>query len=254
MILIELVKGGSILDDLRKRHSTITNEEKLNNMVLGSAKGIAYLHSKGCIHRDIAARNVLYTNKKVAKISDFGMSREGGIYRMRRCMKVPIKWTAPETITTFIYTLKTDVFSFSILIWEVFSNGKDPYKGMTNTAVKKIVTAGFRMEIPECPYGIANLIEHCWEQNPDTRWSMDEAVQELESLIKKEAAREKIHSMSSKRTGQSSKRTSESSEHDDKERNWTHSLKSSKFTKSCIIGKSEIEVEQRGRSKKGKFK
>uniref|UniRef100_A0A0M3HGL1 Protein kinase domain-containing protein n=1 Tax=Ascaris lumbricoides TaxID=6252 RepID=A0A0M3HGL1_ASCLU len=65
MILIELVKGGSILDDLRKRHSTITNEEKLNNMVLGSAKGIAYLHSKGCIHRDIAARNVLYTNKKV---------------------------------------------------------------------------------------------------------------------------------------------------------------------------------------------
>uniref|UniRef100_A0A0M3IUY6 Protein kinase domain-containing protein n=1 Tax=Ascaris lumbricoides TaxID=6252 RepID=A0A0M3IUY6_ASCLU len=161
------------------------------------------------------------------------MSREGGIYRMRRCMKVPIKWTAPETITTFIYTLKTDVFSFSILIWEVFSNGKDPYKGMTNTAVKKIVTAGFRMEIPECPYGIANLIEHCWEQNPDTRWSMDEvcllhygnAVQELESLIKKEAAREKIHSMSSKRTGQSSKRTSESSEHDDKVKFYVVSMK-----------------------------
>uniref|UniRef100_A0A915BTS5 Tyrosine-protein kinase n=2 Tax=Parascaris univalens TaxID=6257 RepID=A0A915BTS5_PARUN len=254
MILIELVKGGSILDDLRKRQSKITNEEKTNNMVLGSAKGIAYLHSKGCIHRDIAARNVLYTNKKVAKISDFGMSREGGIYRMRRCMKVPIKWTAPETINTFIYTLKTDVFSFSILTWEVFSNGKDPYKGMTNTAVKKIVTSGFRMEIPDCPLGIANLIEHCWEQNPDTRWSMDEAVHELESLIKKEAARERMHSVSSKRNGQSSKRTSESSEHDERERNWINSFRSSKTTRSCIIGNSEIEIEQRGRSTNGKLK
>ncbi|VDM47071.1 unnamed protein product [Toxocara canis] len=220
MILIELVKGGSILGDLRKRHGTITNEEKLNNMVLGSAKGIAYLHSKGCIHRDIAARN--------AKISDFGMSREGGKYRMRRCMKVPIKWTAPETITSFTYSLKTDVFSFSILTWEVFSNGKDPYKGMTNTAVKKMVIAGFRMEIPECPEGVSNLIEHCWEQNPDTRWSMDEAVAELERIAKKEAIREAKHSLSSKRN-------SESSEHEDKEKLITYSTKSAKNTKSCML-------------------
>ncbi|KHN78389.1 Tyrosine-protein kinase Fer, partial [Toxocara canis] len=245
MILIELVKGGSILGDLRKRHGTITNEEKLNNMVLGSAKGIAYLHSKGCIHRDIAARNVLYTNKKVAKISDFGMSREGGKYRMRRCMKVPIKWTAPETITSFTYSLKTDVFSFSILTWEVFSNGKDPYKGMTNTAVKKMVIAGFRMEIPECPEGVSNLIEHCWEQNPDTRWSMDEAVAELERIAKKEAIREAKHSLSSKRN-------SESSEHEDKEKLITYSTKSAKNTKSCMLGRSEMESVSQSRKRKKK--
>uniref|UniRef100_A0A914RXY2 Tyrosine-protein kinase n=1 Tax=Parascaris equorum TaxID=6256 RepID=A0A914RXY2_PAREQ len=138
------VKGGSVLSDLRKRRGTVSDEEKLNNMTLGSAKGLAYLHSKGCIHRDIAARNVLYTKDKI----------------------VPIKWTAPETITTFIYSLKTDVFSFSIFMWEVFSDGMDPYKGLTNTTVKKM-------------------------QEPKARWSMDTVVREQECIIKKEAAKSK---------------------------------------------------------------
>uniref|UniRef100_A0A914ZLD7 Non-specific protein-tyrosine kinase n=1 Tax=Parascaris univalens TaxID=6257 RepID=A0A914ZLD7_PARUN len=57
---------------------------------------------------------------ELAKISDFGLSREGCIYRMKGSKKVPIKWTAPETLSTFTYTLKTDVFAFSILVWEVF--------------------------------------------------------------------------------------------------------------------------------------
>lgn len=74
-----------------------------------------------------------------AKISDFGMSREGKIYKMKTCKKVPIKWTAPETIATFIYSLKTDVFSFSILVCEVFMDGEEPYKGLPNSEVKKLV-------------------------------------------------------------------------------------------------------------------
>lgn len=59
---------------------------------------------------------------------------------MKSSKKVPIKWTAPETISSFIYTLKTDVFSYSILVWEVFSDGEEPYKGLSNAEVKKMVS------------------------------------------------------------------------------------------------------------------
>uniref|UniRef100_F1L590 Tyrosine-protein kinase n=1 Tax=Ascaris suum TaxID=6253 RepID=F1L590_ASCSU len=235
MILIELVKGGSVLSDLRKRRGTVSDEEKLNNMTLGTAKGLAYLHSKGCIHRDIAARNVLYTKDKIAKISDFGMSREGGVYRMRHGKKVPIKWTAPETITTFIYSLKTDVFSFSIFMWEVFSDGMDPYKGITNTAVKKMVCAGFRMEMPDCPDGITNLIDHCWEQEPKARWSMDTVVRELECIIKKEAASRKKYPSTALKGSKQERPVKQSNEPSDREEKENPTVSSWKTGKSCML-------------------
>ncbi|VDO23225.1 unnamed protein product [Brugia timori] len=184
MIVIELIKGGCLSDDLRQRKGNITDDEKVEKMCLGAAYGLQYLHSKKCIHRDIAARNILYTKDKVAKISDFGMSREGTIYKMKTSKKVPIKWTAPETIATFVYSLKTDVYSFSIMICEIFTDGEEPYKGLTNSEVKKMVLRGERMEIPEAPDGISSLIRHCWDQNASSRWTMKTAVKKLERIAK----------------------------------------------------------------------
>uniref|UniRef100_A0A915PNK4 Tyrosine-protein kinase n=1 Tax=Setaria digitata TaxID=48799 RepID=A0A915PNK4_9BILA len=185
MIVIELVKGGCLSDDLRQRRGSVSDNEKVEKMCLGAAYGLQYLHDKKCIHRDIAARNILYTKDKVAKISDFGMSREGTIYKMKTCKKVPIKWTAPETIATFVYSLKTDVFSFSIMVCEIFTDGEEPYKGMSNTEVKKMVLAGKRMAIPEAPNGISSLLKHCWEQNPASRWPISTAVKKLEKIAKR---------------------------------------------------------------------
>ncbi|VDM91879.1 unnamed protein product [Litomosoides sigmodontis] len=184
MIVIELVKGGCLSEDLKNRKGSVSDDEKVEKMCLGAAYGLQYLHSKKCIHRDIAARNILYTKDKVAKISDFGMSREGIIYKMKTSKKVPIKWTAPETIATFVYSLKTDVYSFSITVCEVFNDGEEPYKGLTNTEVKKMVLRGERMEIPEAPEGISALIKHCWHQNASTRWTMTDAVKKLEKIAK----------------------------------------------------------------------
>ncbi|KAL4003193.1 Protein tyrosine kinase family protein [Acanthocheilonema viteae] len=185
MIVIEMINGGCLTEVLESRKGDINENEKIENMSLGSARGLEYIHAQKIIHRDIAARNVLYTNDRVAKISDFGMSRYGELYAMSKGnKKVPLKWTAPESMVTYQYTPKTDVFSFSILLWEIFSDGEEPYKGMTSIEVKRMISCGERLEKPEgCPNLIYQLMTKCWEQNPNNRYTMSEVVKILEELI-----------------------------------------------------------------------
>lgn len=80
------------------------------------------------------------------KISDFGLSRMGVQYTIRTAMKLPIKWLAPETISTFTFSLKTDVFSFGIVVFEIFSDGAEPWEGKTNAEVKVAVCAPFTVD------------------------------------------------------------------------------------------------------------
>uniref|UniRef100_A0A915BXR4 Tyrosine-protein kinase n=1 Tax=Parascaris univalens TaxID=6257 RepID=A0A915BXR4_PARUN len=190
MIVMERVYGGSIIDVLTvTRVGQVGEDEKIGNMSLGAARGLEYVHSKNCIHRDIAARNVLYTDTRIAKISDFGMSRKGDIYEMSRARnkKIPLKWTAPESMVALQYTKKTDVFSFSILLWEIFSNGSEPYQGMTSLEVKRMISCGERMKAPEgCPNDMYELMTKCWEQNPSKRITMTEVVRYIEGLLSQE--------------------------------------------------------------------
>ncbi|KAK6036902.1 hypothetical protein COOONC_25593 [Cooperia oncophora] len=82
------------------------------------------------------------------KIGDFGLSRSGTSYRMKAAKKMPIKWMAPETMTNFTFTQKTDVYSYGVLIYEIFS-GVEPYEGVTNTQTKKMVGI-LRLPVEEC--------------------------------------------------------------------------------------------------------
>ncbi|VDM44027.1 unnamed protein product [Toxocara canis] len=187
MIVMERIYGGSIIDVLTTtRVGQVTEDEKIGNMSLGAARGLEYVHSKDCIHRDIAARNVLYTDTRIAKISDFGMSRKGEIYEMARARnkKIPLKWTAPESMVALQYTKKTDVFSFSILLWEIFSDGGEPYQGMTSLEVKRMISCGERMKAPEgCPADMYELMKRCWEQNPNKRITMTEVSSRVTQTI-----------------------------------------------------------------------
>lgn len=98
--------------------------------------------------------------------------------------RVPIRWIAPETLRTYMYSQKTDCFAFGILCWEIFSNGKEPYPGLTVAEVNRKVKEGYRMEMPpECPVEISNLIiKHCWTESTNTRWSMKQIVKSLELI------------------------------------------------------------------------
>ncbi|CAL7934747.1 unnamed protein product [Xylocopa violacea] len=183
MIVMELVPGGSLLPYLRKNASTITQQEQLR-MCKDAAAGMRYLESKYCIHRDLAARNCLVGYECIVKISDFGMSREEEEYIVSDGMKqIPIKWTAPEALNFGKYTSLCDVWSYGVLMWEIFSKGGNPYSGMSNSQAREKIDAGYRMPAPEnTPDEIYRLMLRCWEYEPEKRPHFDQIYTVVETL------------------------------------------------------------------------
>uniref|UniRef100_A0A8R1EQT6 Non-specific protein-tyrosine kinase n=1 Tax=Caenorhabditis japonica TaxID=281687 RepID=A0A8R1EQT6_CAEJA len=105
-VIMELADGGALDSALAKLNFPM---KKKYTLIYQAALGLAYIHGKNLMHRDVAARNCLYGGGQV-KISDFGLSREGVQYTMDLKKKVPIRWLPPETIRSGLYTPKTDVF------------------------------------------------------------------------------------------------------------------------------------------------
>ncbi|KAL0106639.1 hypothetical protein PUN28_015294 [Cardiocondyla obscurior] len=183
MIVMELVPGGSLLTYLRKNASTITQREQLR-MCKDAAAGMSYLESKSCIHRDLAARNCLVGYECIVKISDFGMSREEEEYIVSDGMKqIPIKWTAPEALNFGKYTSLCDVWSYGILIWEIFSKGGNPYSGMSNSQAREKIDAGYRMPAPDgTPEEMYRLMLRCWDYEPEKRPHFEQIYTVVETL------------------------------------------------------------------------
>lgn len=104
-----------------------------------SHSGMAYLEEHSYIHRDLAARNILVGDGMVCKVADFGLARviKEDIYNPREGTKFPIKWTAPEAALYNRYTIKSDVWSYGVLMYEIMTKGAMPYPGMTNKYEKE---------------------------------------------------------------------------------------------------------------------
>ncbi|XP_028407243.1 fibroblast growth factor receptor 2-like [Dendronephthya gigantea] len=119
------------------------------------SKGMDFLISRKIIHRDLAARNILLGQGYTAKVGDFGLARD--IYKYQEYLKkssglVPLKWMAIESIRDSIYTEKTDMWSFGILLWELFTLGGTPYPGVDVLEVYQTLLNGKRMKPPvHCP-------------------------------------------------------------------------------------------------------
>ncbi|XP_055088557.1 tyrosine-protein kinase Fes/Fps [Periophthalmus magnuspinnatus] len=184
-IIMELVPGGDFLSFLRNEGLNL-KPKMLVKMTENVASGMEYLESKNCIHRDLAARNCLVAEKNVVKISDFGMSRQNddGVYSAEGGLRqIPVKWTAPEALNFGRYTTESDVWSFGILLWEVFSLGKTPYSCFTNQQTRDQVEKGYRMLPPcGCPVEITKIMNTCWEYEPQKRPSFKKLRAELASV------------------------------------------------------------------------
>ncbi|KAM3623906.1 uncharacterized protein V6R79_017019 [Siganus canaliculatus] len=152
------------------------------------AKGMEYITSKNCIHRDLAARNILLTHGRVAKICDFGLARDittDASYVLRGNARLPVKWMSPESIFDCVYTFESDVWSYGILLWEIFSLGNSPYPGMqVGSVFYRMIQDGHRMSRPEfAPIEMYDMMLSCWSHDPLKRPPFRKLVERTELLL-----------------------------------------------------------------------
>ena len=129
-IITELMKHGSLLEFLQGKGRTLKMPQ-LIDMSAQIAAGMAYLEGQNYIHRDLAARKVLVGENNNVKIADFGLARliKEDEYEARVGARFPIKWTAPEAANYSKFSIKSDVWSFGILLTELVTYGRIPYPG-----------------------------------------------------------------------------------------------------------------------------
>nr|XP_020140399.1 fibroblast growth factor receptor 4 [Microcebus murinus] len=151
------------------------------------ARGMQYLESRKCIHRDLAARNVLVTEDSVMKIADFGLAR--GVhhidyYKKTSNGRLPVKWMAPEALFDRVYTHQSDVWSFGILLWEIFTLGGSPYPGIPVEELFSLLREGHRMDRPpHCPPELYGLMRECWHAAPSQRPTFKQLVEALDKVL-----------------------------------------------------------------------
>ncbi|UJR38014.1 hypothetical protein I4U23_030696 [Adineta vaga] len=183
MMVIELLLLGSMLDYLWKNKHSV-GEHRLKLWASQIADGMAYMERKGIVHRDLAARNILMQSTDQVKISDFGLSRriDADVYMQKSDSKIPVKWYAPEAISIGKFTTKSDVWSFGITLWEMFSYAATPYGDMSGTDVYYYLQHGKRLERPSrCPSSIYQVMLKTWEWDEKKRPTFSQLFQLLKT-------------------------------------------------------------------------
>ncbi|XP_054647491.1 tyrosine-protein kinase ITK/TSK isoform X2 [Dunckerocampus dactyliophorus] len=183
-LVLEFMENGCLSDYLRTKKGTLSQDAMLE-MCLDVSEGMAYLEMSNFIHRDLAARNCLVSKNNVVKLSDFGMTRYvlDDQYTSSLCSKFPVKWSAPEVIKYCKFSSKSDVWSFGVLMWEVYTEGRLPYENRSNTEVVESLNAGMRLLKPKlAPEAVYLLMEWCWKEKPVDRPSFALLLHELSSL------------------------------------------------------------------------
>uniref|UniRef100_H2YKQ4 Tyrosine-protein kinase n=1 Tax=Ciona savignyi TaxID=51511 RepID=H2YKQ4_CIOSA len=173
-IVTEFMVYGSLLDYLKDGPGKQSNLVDQIDMAAQIAAGMAFIERNNYIHRDVRAANILVGKSQVCKVADFGLARliEDDEYNAQQGAKFPIKWTAPEAATHGRFTIKSDVWSFGVLLTEIVTKGRIPYPGMMNREVLERVESGYRMPKPPiqppqppCPDSLYELMLQCWHRD-----------------------------------------------------------------------------------------
>lgn len=197
-LLLEYMSEGDLEDFLHSRSPHLSNSRTSNspgsglknyqklNMAKQIACGMAYLNERRFVHRDIATRNCLVNSNMDVKISDFGLARYLGhkdSFMGHKEEHIPIRWTSPEALWDYQFTFSSDVWSFGVLLWEIFSYAEQPYLHLSHEDVFLHTRQGYRLGCPEnTPQKVHQIMGECWQPNPAHRPLFSQLQDSLASM------------------------------------------------------------------------
>ncbi|XP_012566967.1 muscle, skeletal receptor tyrosine protein kinase isoform X1 [Hydra vulgaris] len=154
------------------------------------ANGMAYLSSHAFVHKDLAARNCLVAENGLIKISDFsGLSDmyASDYLRSTEHSPLPIRWMSPESLcqlvsssNTVSFSSASDIWSYGVLLWEIFSYGSRPYYGLSNSQCMQLIMDYKLLSCPTgCSAAIYNIMIECWSKDASVRCGFIEICNKL---------------------------------------------------------------------------
>ncbi|XVF59583.1 hypothetical protein PTKIN_Ptkin07bG0287600 [Pterospermum kingtungense] len=190
MIVTELMKGDTLQRYLWSVRPKCLELKLSISLALDISRAMEYLHANGIIHRDLKPSNLLLTEDKMhVKLADFGLAREEVMDGMT-CEAGTYRWMAPELYSKDPlpigakkhYDHKVDVYSFSIVLWELLTN-KAPFKGRDNVTVAYATSKNVRPSVESLPRDIISLLQSCWAEDPKIRPEFKEITGTLTNFL-----------------------------------------------------------------------
>jgi serine/threonine protein kinase len=201
-LVLERAEHGSISDFFLNNEDAVLASDVLLTVAKQASEAMHHISTLGIVHRDIAARNVLVFSlspsdrKQVnIKVTDFGRSRasrQSTIHSIRPDSASPVEWMAPESFMKGVWSSETDVWSFGVFMWELYSQCHLPYwdQLQPGQVVRDLICKDRQvLNQPDgCPDHVYAIMQSCWKYNRKERPSFYDLCQALQEALYKELA------------------------------------------------------------------